>query len=149
MIPASAIVLASAGASWQAGGFSWWQTIGAMLAVFALLILVLRWLGRWQGGAGNGPASLLAVMPLGHRREVQVLRLNNEVHYIYRYEGALLLLGKETYADYQAAHPVTGRHRPTTMPTLVAKWLGRTTHQETQPPQATAASIAAEEVTSR
>jgi hypothetical protein len=99
------ILGSTTGSAWSTGGFSWWQAAGGVLVVFALLGVTMRFLGRWTHGAQDGRASLLAVIPLGHRRDLQVLRLKDEVHYIYRQEGALLLLGKESFADYQATAP--------------------------------------------
>jgi len=90
------------GGSWPLAGFSWWQAIGGILAVFALLVLFMRLLSRWQGKQRHGDAALLRVLPLGHRAEVQVLRLRDTVHYIYRHESSLLLLGTESHADYAA-----------------------------------------------
>lgn len=114
------------------GGFAWWQALGGTLAVFALLILVLRLLGRWQGQVGRGAASLLAVLPLGHRREIQVLRLKGEVHYIYRHEGALLLLDRESYDSYRASNPATTRMVPRAMPNLLTRLLGISRASERQ-----------------
>jgi len=85
------------------GPASWWQVIGGSLAVFALLVLFLRLLARWQSGPRARQASLLAVVPLGPRREIQVVRLRDQVHYIYRHEGALLALDRQPYGDYAAA----------------------------------------------
>jgi hypothetical protein len=82
---------------------SWWQVIGGSVAVFALLVLFLRLLARWQGGPRARQAALLAVLPLGPRREIQVVRLRDQVHYIYRHESALLALDRQAYADYAAA----------------------------------------------
>jgi hypothetical protein len=122
--PGMTFLAAAGGFSWQGGGFSWWQAIGGFVAVFALLMITLRWLGRWQGGRRHGDAALLAVMPLGPRREVQVLRLRDDVHYIYRQEGSLLLLTTESHAAYRAAHPVRSeRSNGGLAPHWLARWL--------------------------
>jgi len=85
-------------------GFGWWRALGGTLAVFALLVLFLRLLSRWQTGAPRrGQAALLAVLPLGARREIEVLRLGARVHYVYRRDGALVLLGDDAIADWEVA----------------------------------------------
>jgi hypothetical protein len=96
--------------------FSWWQAVGGTVAVFALLMVFLRLLGRWQRPPNRGNAALLDTWVLGPRREIQILRLHNEVHYIYRHEAALVLLQKEDLASFQAQYPPRA-HRST-------PWLG-------------------------
>lgn len=95
------------------GGFSWWQTLGGLALVFGLLLLCLRWLGRFQRGAGTSPANLLAVWSVGPKREIQALRLDDEVHYIYRHDGAMVLLKHQNLSEWeqcQVSHPDrTGR----------------------------------------
>ena len=56
----------------------------AVLAVLALLVVFLKLLGRINRRMGGEEAGLEKVWPLGPRREIQVLRLGDEVHYIYR-----------------------------------------------------------------
>jgi len=83
-------------------GVNWWQTIGGLLAVFALLVLSLRLLGRFNNRRTGGNAALLKVMPLGPKREIQVLRLHDTVHYIYRHENGLVQLEQQSLAQYEA-----------------------------------------------
>lgn len=88
--------------AWSAGdGFSWWQAAGGTLVVFALLLLCLRVLRRLGTGGKGGQASLLAVWPLGPRREIEVVRFRDQVHYLYRHEGALVALCQEPLATFQ------------------------------------------------
>lgn len=108
---ASALATAAGGGAPGAGGagVAWWQAVGGTVAVFALLLLALRFLARWQGAARSGAAAILAVLPLGPRREIQVLRVREQVHYVYRQDGALVLLGTEALAAYEAAGPLAPR----------------------------------------
>ena len=88
----------------MAGGPSLWQVGGALVAVFALLIVVLKFLQRWQRSDGAGAdARVLSVRRLGPRRELQVLRVGDEVHTLYRHEAAMVLLKTESLAGHQAA----------------------------------------------
>lgn len=84
-------------------GFNIWQSLGGLLLVFGLLILSLKLLGRFNRRRNHGRTGLLAVWPLGPKREIQVLRLGDEVHYIYRHEGAMVLLKQETMAQWEQA----------------------------------------------
>lgn len=83
------------------GGFSWWQTLGGLALVFGLLMFCLRLLGRFQGSGGKSPANLLAVWSVGPKREVQALRLDDEVHYIYRHDGAMVLLKNQNFQEWE------------------------------------------------
>lgn len=86
------------------GATPWWQVLGGLAAVFGLLLLCLRLLGSWhRRTAGATPAALLAVWPVGQRREVQVLRLGEEVHYLYRQDGSLVHLKTEDLAAFEAS----------------------------------------------
>ena len=88
-------------------GVPWWQVVGRLAAVFGLLIVFLKFLARMpQAGGATGGAGLLAVWAVGPRREVQVLRLQDEVHYLYRHDGAMVLLRSEPLAAWQASRPV-------------------------------------------
>ena len=82
-------------------GISWWQTIGGLAAVFGLLILSLKLLGKWSKRTGGAETSLLKVWHLGPKREIQVLRLQDQVHYIYRHDGAMVTLRTETLAEFE------------------------------------------------
>jgi hypothetical protein len=94
-------------------GFPLWQTLGATVVVVALLLLFLRLLSRLPGAGPRGAAEVLAVWPLGPKREIQVLRLREAVHFVYRQDGGLVLLETGSLADYRAEHPVAaGRPRP-------------------------------------
>lgn len=92
----------------QNTGPSWWQAVGALVAVLALLLICLRLLSRWQRPPGRDEAALVAVWPLGPRREIQIVRLRDEVHYVYRHEGGLVVLDRESWDRYRTAK-VTAR----------------------------------------
>jgi len=87
------------------GALVWWQVVGALAAVLALLLLCLRLLGRLQLGPRSSDAALVAVWPLGPRREIQLLRLGDQLHYIYRHESALVLLRQQSWSEYQDQLP--------------------------------------------
>ncbi|MBU8869856.1 MAG: hypothetical protein KOO60_03165 [Gemmatimonadales bacterium] len=87
----------------MAQGASIWQTAGGLLTVFGLLILSLRFLGKWQRRTRQGKAALLTVWNLGPRREIQVLRLQDEVHYIYRHDGAMVLLKNIPFSAWETS----------------------------------------------
>jgi flagellar biogenesis protein FliO len=86
----------------EAPGVPWWQVVGGLAAVFGLLIVFLKFLGRLPQAGGNARAGLLAVWMVGPRREVQVLRLQDEVHYLYRHDNAIVHLRSEPLAAWQA-----------------------------------------------
>lgn len=94
------------------GGFSWWQAAGAMLVVLALLAVVLRLLARFQRPSGRGLAAVARVVPLGPRRELEVVRLRGRAHFVYRREGALVLLGDEPWEQYEAAESAEPPREP-------------------------------------
>ncbi len=79
-----------------------WQSVGGLVAVFGLLILSLKLMGRFNRRHQNTETQLLAVWHLGTRREIQVLRLGTDVHYIYRHDGAMVLLKQEPYVQWEA-----------------------------------------------
>ncbi len=119
MIP----LLAAAMPVFEGGtGVSWWQTVGGLAAVFALLLLFLKFLARMNRSGKVGQASMLSVWGLGPRREIQVLRLGEDVHYIYRHDGAMVLLRQETYAAWQAKGAETATEAPSSG--LLARLLG-------------------------
>jgi len=79
-----------------------WQSLGGLVVVFGLLILSLKLMGRFNRRNQNAETQLLAVWHIGQRREIQVLRLGSDVHYIYRHEGAMVLLKQESMAEWEA-----------------------------------------------
>lgn len=83
-------------------GISLWQTAGGLVLVFGLLIVSMKLLGKFQRRTGQAQTAILAVWNLGPRREIQVLRLENEAHYIYRHDGAMVLLKKVPLGEWQA-----------------------------------------------
>lgn len=98
-----------AGSLGSGSGFNIWQSLGGLILVFGLLILSLKLLGRFNRNHNPGQTSILTVWHLGPKREIQVLRLADEVHYIYRYEGAMVLLKQETlkqWEEFKAKTPV-------------------------------------------
>jgi hypothetical protein len=107
----------------NAPSFSWWQAVGGTLAVFALLALFLRLLARLQVGSPRArQAVLLAVIPLGPRREVEVVRLKDRVHYLYRHEGALVALSEESFETWQADPALPSPLAPAGLPARLARW---------------------------
>lgn len=92
-------------------GASWWQTLGGLVAVFGLLMLFLRLLKRMSRGQGGGDTSLLAVWHLGPKREIQILRLGDMAHYIYRHDGSMVVLKEEPLAEFERSHG--GKESPT------------------------------------
>lgn len=93
-------------------GFSWWQSLGGLIAVLALLVVFLKLLGRINRRMAGEEASLEKVWPLGPRREIQVLRLGDEVHYIYRHDGAMVLLRRQSLAEFRREHAAGEGHEP-------------------------------------
>ena len=85
-------------------GGSWWQTVGGLAIVFGLLLLFLKLLKKLNGGGGSGDTSLLTVWHLGPKREIQILRLGDMVHYIYRHDGSMVILKEESLAEFEEAH---------------------------------------------
>ncbi len=89
-----------------APGPSYWQVGAALVAVLGLLVVVLKFLQRWQGArAQGGDARLLSVRRLGPRRELQVLQVGEQIHTIYRHDSAMVLLGTEARVAHEAARP--------------------------------------------
>ncbi len=91
----------SAGSYAADAGMSWWQTIGGLVAVFGLLVVFLKLLGKWNRRSGAAETSLLTVWHLGPKREIQVLRLGDQVHYVYRHDGAMVTLRTEALIDFE------------------------------------------------
>lgn len=85
-------------------GPSYWQVGAALVAVLGLLIVVLKFLQRWQrtDGAG-GDVRLVSVRRLGPRRELQILQVGDEVHTLYRQESAMVVLKTESRIQHEAA----------------------------------------------
>jgi flagellar biogenesis protein FliO len=74
-------------------GPSYWQVGLAMAAVLGLLIATLKFLQRWQQGtAQDDGVQLVSVRRLGPKRELQTLRVGDQVHTVYRHDGAMVLL---------------------------------------------------------
>jgi len=81
-----------------------WQAIGGMAVVFGLLLLFLKLLGKINSKGGAADTSVVAVWHLGPKREIQVLRLGDMVHYIYRHEGSMVVLKEESHDQFLASH---------------------------------------------
>ncbi len=94
------------------GHGSLWQAIGGLAVVFALLMLFLKFLGRFNRQGSSQETQLLTVWHLGPKREIQVLRLGDRVHYIYRHEGSMVVLQEEPYEQFLALHPEDNRTGP-------------------------------------
>lgn len=107
-----------------AGAGSWWRTIGGLAVVFGLLFLCLKLLARYGRRNGLGQARVLAVWHLGPRREVQVLRLGDEVSYVYRHENAMVLLRQETWDEYrrQYGEAAAGTPGSPVAPAFLSRW---------------------------
>lgn len=108
------------------GGGSWWRMIGGLAVVFGLLFLCLKLLMRYGSARGGVPqARVLAVWHLGPRREVQVLRLGDHVSYVYRHDGAMVLLRQETWEEYRRQHgdAAAGTVAPRTLPAAMLRRL--------------------------
>lgn len=81
-----------------------WQALGGMAVVFGLLLLFLKLLGKLNRKGGTADTAVVAVWPLGPKREIQVLRLGDMVHYIYRHEGSMVVLKEESHDEFMVAH---------------------------------------------
>ncbi len=97
----AAIDTSSLGGSTQG---SVWQALGGMAVVFGLLLLFMKLLGKLNRRGGSADTSVVAVWHLGPKREIQVLRLGEMVHYIYRHEGSMVVLKEESHDEFLAAH---------------------------------------------
>ena len=98
-------------ALYSGSSVSWWQTVGGLVVVFGLLVVSLKMLGKWNKRSGNAESSLLTIWHLGPKKEIQVLRLEDQVHYIYRHDGAMVVLQTERLADFESKQdqPGTGK----------------------------------------
>ncbi len=97
----------TADTTFAGSGMSWWQTIGGLLVVFGLLMVSLKLLGKLNRRQGGAEANVLTVWPLGPKREIQVLRLGDDVHYIYRHENAMVLLKQEPLVEFERTRAAT------------------------------------------
>ena len=136
----AAAFLGTAGGAGLYGGssISWWQTVGGLVVVFVLLLVSLKLLGRWNKRTGNSESSLLSVWHLGPKKEIQVLRLADQVHYIYRHDGAMVVLQTEQLADYESKQDQPGPrkapgHWRETMTRALPFWNGVTQTEEIPP----------------
>ena len=107
---------------------SWWRTIGGLAVVFGLLFLCLKLLARYGRRGAAAQARLLAVWHLGPRREIQVLRLGDEVSYVYRHESAMVMLRQEPWPEYVRQHgaAAAGPTGGAPLPSFVARLLKST-----------------------
>lgn len=116
------------GGGLDAGGPALWPSLGAAAAVLMLLVLALRALQRWQPGQGvDARVRLLEVRRLGPRRELQVLRVGDVVHTLYRQEGAMVVLKSEPFAAPAAetVHGEAATRWPTRLRAMAAAVGGR------------------------
>lgn len=93
-----------------------WQAIGGMAVVFGLLLLFMKLLGKLNKRGGSSDTSVVAVWHLGPKREIQVLRLGDMVHYIYRHEGSMVVLKEESYEEFHAEHKKDNQDDQSLMP---------------------------------
>lgn len=93
-----------------------WQAIGGMAVVFGLLLLFLKLLGKLNRRGASNDTAVVAVWPLGPKREIQVLRLGEMVHYIYRHEGSMVVLKEETHEEFLASHDQNSSNDQTLVP---------------------------------
>lgn len=84
---------------------SFWQVAAALVAVLGLLVLALKALRRLQPHGAGDHARLLQVRRLGPKRDLEVLRVDDEVYTIYRHDGGLVLLRREACARWDARQP--------------------------------------------
>lgn len=96
----------------EGASVSWWQSLGGLVAVLGLLMVFLKLLGRVNRRMSGDQASVLKVWPLGPRREIQVLRLGDEVHYIYRHDGAMVILRQQSHEDFVKEHAQDNADHP-------------------------------------
>ncbi len=102
IVPAAFLGAIDGGSFVADSGMSWWQTLGGLAAVFGLLLLSLKLLGKWNRRSGGSDSSLLTVWHLGPKREIQVLRLGDQVHYIYRHDGSMVILQTEPLVEFES-----------------------------------------------
>ena len=104
---------------------TWWRTIGGLTVVFGLLFMSLKLLSRYGRRGGAAQARLLTVWHLGPRREIQVLRLGDDVSYVYRHDNAMVLVKQESWDAYRHEHGESAAGLPSrpTMPAALARWL--------------------------
>jgi len=79
-------------------------TFGGMAVVFGLLMLFMKLLGKINKRGGKSDSTILTIWHLGPKREIQVLRLGDQVHYIYRHDGSMVILKEESYEQYLLNH---------------------------------------------
>lgn len=132
--------LGTAGGAGLYGGssISWWQTVGGLVVVFGLLLVSLKLLGKWNKRTMNSESSLLGIWHLGPKKEIQLLRLADQVHYIYRHDGAMVVLQTERLGDYEKKQdkPGPGKapgHWRETMARTLPFWNGVATAEEIPP----------------
>ncbi len=102
-VPATFLATMGGGGFAADSGISWWQTLGGLVVVFGLLIVSLKLLGKWNRRSGGSESSLLTVWNLGPKREIQVLRLGEQVHYIYRHDGSMVVLQTKPLVDFESS----------------------------------------------
>lgn len=100
-----------------ADGLAWFKLVGGLVAVFTLLLLFLKLVGRLQGARPGATAAIVAVHAVGPRRAVELLRCGDEVFTLYRHDQSVVLLDR---APYDPA-----RHVPPAPPLPVAGLLDR------------------------
>lgn len=96
---------ALSGSAFGAGSsVSWWQTLGGLIVVFGLLLISLKMLNKWNRRTAGNDSSFLTVWHLGPKKEIQVLRLEDQVHFIYRHDGSMVVLQTQTLGDFENKH---------------------------------------------
>ena len=95
--------------------------MGGLVAVFGLLLICLRLLGKYNSRGSRGQADLLTVWNLGPKREIQVLQLEDQVHYIYRHDGAMVVLKQVPAGDFQADTGERGGGRESSLARLLTR----------------------------
>lgn len=117
------------------GGGTWWRTMGGLAIVFGLLFLCLKLLARYGKRAGSAQARVLTVWHLGPRREIQVLRLGDDVSYVYRHENAMVMLKQESWDAYRREHgeAATGALPGAAVPPALARIFHPLTARLTRP----------------
>jgi len=104
VMPAAFLATMASDAFGAGSSASWWQTLGGLIVVFGLLLVSLKLLGKWNRRSVGSDSSFVTVWHLGPKKEIQVLRLADQVHFIYRHDGAMVVLQTQPLADFESKH---------------------------------------------
>jgi len=83
-------------------GGSFLQAGAALVAVLSLLILCLKLMQRFQSRqGGDDRVKMLSMHRLGPKRDLQELRVGDEVYTLYRQEGAMVVLKTQDHEVWE------------------------------------------------